>query len=412
MKETLLVVQPSDDYARRILKTTPNAVFVANNQRAKELKHHPRVIAVDLNNPTETHQTVAAWSHKHNIKFAGITTFICEAMRETAALAQALHLPFHADTLVRRTRDKHKSNIAWQREQVPTPITQKVKDLNDLLDFTAQTDGPYILKPSEGSGSAWVLRVENADGLSDAHTRITTGIKQSSYLIQQCVLGREFSADLFVERGNVHILRLTEKYLLPIQGRAGLVGAYYPANVTQTMHETMRTTFLRGVMALGVKSGIVMADGIWMRGKLYLLEMALRPGGDCLPDLCILATGYNPIHTACEVALGKPPQLPNINHPKPVAALHLMTHQSGPIQNINFDRLKKHPVVLQVEPYHLKGDTLRSWEGSYDDSILASCIVHCANPNDLPVLVEMLTKRIDIQIKLVTQHKAKMKQRT
>ena len=408
MSETPLVVQPSEDYARRILSTVPDAVFVTDTQRAKELKHHPKVIATNLNDPEETRQDVTAWASTHSVKFSGITTFICEAMSETAALAHRLKLPFHTDALVQRTRNKYKTNMAWQRERVPTPATQEVRDLNDLLDFAAQTDGPYILKPSEGSGSAWVLRVENSDDLMDAHTRITTGIDQSSYLVQQCVSGREFSADLYIERGNLHILRLTEKYLLPCQGRAGLVGAYYPAKVTDVMRDTLHATFLRGTMALGVKHGIVMVDAIWMRGKPYLLEMALRPGGDCLPDLCIHATGYDPIRTACEVALGKSPELPNIDQPKPVAALHLITDQSGIIQDINFDRLKKHPAVLHVEPYHLKGDELRSWEGSYDDSILASCIVYCAKPDDLPLLVEMLTKRIDLQVKPIVKRKERI----
>lgn len=409
MSDTLLVVQPSDDYARRILNTVPNAVFVADAPRAKELKHHPHVISVNLKDKAETAQTVIAWAHKHNTKFTGITTFICEAMSETAALAQALHLPFHSETLVQRTRDKHKSNISWQREGVPTPATQKVRDLNDLLDFATQNDGPYILKPAEGSGSAWVLHVKNADGLIDAHTRITTGSGQSSYLVQQCVSGREFSADLYIERGNVHILRLTEKYLIPYQGRAGLVGAYYPAQIPDVMRDAMHTTFLRGVMALGVKSGIVMVDGIWMRGKLYLLEMALRPGGDCLPDLCRHATGYDPIQTACEVALGKTPTAPPIDRPKPVAALHLMSTENGLIEDINFDHLKKHPVVLHVEPYHLKGDELRNWEGSYDDSILASCIVQCVKSDDLPILVEMLTKRIDLKLKPIKKRKPRIR---
>jgi hypothetical protein len=243
-----------------------------------------------------------------------------------------------------------------------------------------------------------VLRVEEHTGLADAHAQITAGLNASSYLVQQCIIGREFSADLHVERGNVHILRLTEKYLLPCQGRSGLVGAYYPAHVEKNIFETIRETFRRGSMALGIKHGIVMVDAIWSHSKLYLLEMALRPGGDCLPDLCVHATGYNPIRAACEVALGQMPDLPDIANPAPVAALHLMTNRGGRIASINFDRLKAHPVVLHVDPYHAEGEELRFWAGSYDDSILASCIVQCADRRDLPVLVEMLTKRIDLKL--------------
>lgn len=402
MTGRLLVVQPSDDYARRICRSVPDAVFLAAPERARILAAHPHVIPADLTDTNSVAEAVKTWAKKNSTTFAGITTFICEAMTETAALARNLGLRFHAETLVLRTRDKHRTSTAWKRENVPTPATGKIRDLNDLLDFAAQVDGPWILKPAGGSGSAWVLRVEDHAELADAHARIAAGLNGEPYLAQQCVSGREFSADLYVHQGDVRVLRLTEKYLLPCQGRAGLVGAYYPAQVEPVVFATMSDTFRRGTMALGIKHGIVMVDAIWSHGKLYLLEMALRPGGDCLPDLCVRATGYDPIRTACEVALGQKPAPSDIANPAPVAALHLITDRSGRIRRINFDRLKAHPVVLHVEPYHVKGDVLRCWEGSYDDSILAACVVQCADPDDLPVLVELLTKRIDLQLESET----------
>lgn len=398
MTGRLLVVQPSNDYAHRIRRSVPDAVFLATPERAHLLSAHPHVIPADLGDIPTTVETLKAWAKKNDAAFAGITTFICEAMAETAALAHSLGLRFHADALVLRTRDKHRAQSAWRRENVPTPTTRKIRDLNDLLDFTAQIDGPWILKPAGGSGSAWVLRVEDHEDLADAHARIAAGLNDEPYLAQQCISGREFSADLYVDRGDVRVLRLTEKYLLPCQGRAGLVGAYYPAQIEPTVFAAMCDTFRRGTMALGIKHGIAMVDAIWSHGKLYLLEMALRPGGDCLPDLCVRATGYDPIRTACEVALGQTPTPSDIAHPAPVAALHLIADRSGRIRRINFDRLKAHPVVLHVEPYRAKGDELRCWAGSYDDSILAACVVQCADSDDLPVLVELLTKRIDLQL--------------
>ena len=137
MTDTLIVVQPSLDYAHRVLNSIPNAVFVADKHRAKALKTCPHVIVVDLADAEQTHQKVLKWAKKNNATLAGITTFICEAMYETAALAQALNLPFHAEALVERTRNKYKSSTAWQRESVPTPATKKVHELNDLLELLA-----------------------------------------------------------------------------------------------------------------------------------------------------------------------------------------------------------------------------------------------------------------------------------
>jgi hypothetical protein len=54
--------------------------------------------------------------------------------------------------------------------------------------------------------------------------------------------------------------------------------------------------------------------------------------------------------------------------------------------------------VLEVEPYHLPGEILRCWAGSYDDRILAACLVRCTDPELLPSLVEELTGLIDLEL--------------
>jgi len=161
----------------------------------------------------------------------------------------------------------------------------------------------------------------------------------------------------------------------------------------------LEETFLRGAQALGIRRGMAMVDVILANGKPYLLEMALRPGGDCLPELCRQAIGYDPVYTACQVALGDRPPPPSTAPPKPLAALHLMTGRSGVVRSIDCGKLATHPQFDRlIEIYHQPGEEVRCWEGSYDDRILAACLARYQNPTELPGLCDEFEALIQLEL--------------
>ncbi|MBI2501876.1 MAG: ATP-grasp domain-containing protein [Candidatus Latescibacteria bacterium] len=395
---SLVVIQPSADYAARVRRHCPAALFLATPERAALLADHPRVVAADLGDPQAARRALDRYAGARQLRYRGLTCFICEYLPLAAALAPLLGVPFHSPAAIGLSRDKGRAALAWMRAGVSTPPTCLVHSEEELREFAAQHPGPWILKPTDRSGSEWVLKVEQPGELGAAHHRLEQGLEGAPYLAQGFVRGREFSADFYLEEGRARLLRLTEKYLLPQESLAGLVGAYFPARVPAALREKLLDTYQRGALALGVERGIVMVDSILNRGTPYLLEMALRPGGDCLPDLCLHTTGYDPIRAACQVALGQPPDFPDLSQPASLAALHLMTTRSGLIRAVDFSALEAHPAVVQVEPYHLPGEELRCWEGSYDDRILAACLVRCQGEEQLPPLIEELNDLIALEL--------------
>ena len=395
---SLIVVQPSADYAARVHRPFPDALLLATPERAALLADHPWVVAADLDDPAAALQALDTYRVLHSCKFRGLTCFVCDYLPLAGDLAPQLGLPFHPATAIRLSRDKSRAALAWMAAGVSTPATHLVGSEAELLTFGRTQPGPWVLKPTDRSGSEWVLKIDEASQLPDAHHRLHEGLEGAPYLAQRCVKGREFSADVYLNGGQARLLRLTEKYLLPQQGLAGLVGAYFPAQVPAEVRDRLLATFRAGALALGVEHGVVMVDAILEDEIPYLLEMALRPGGDCLPDLCIHATGYDPVETACRVALGQTPAAGQLDNPAPLAALHLIGTQSGVIRSIDFAALEAHPAVVQIEPYHLPGDTLRCWEGSYDDRILAACVARCPVTDALPALIEELRGLITLEL--------------
>lgn len=395
---SLIVLQPSADYAARVRRHCPSALFLATPERAVLLADHPRVVAADLEDPQAARQALDRYAGEQKLRYRGLTCFVCDYLPLAGELAPLLGVPFHTAAAIGLSRDKGRAALAWMSAGVCTPPTRLVRGEEELREFAIRHPGPWILKPTDRSGSEWVLKIDDAHQLPAAHRRLHQGLEGAPYLAQCFVAGREFSADIYLEQGQARLLRLTEKYLLSQEGLAGLVGAYFPARVPAALQAKLLDIYRRGALALGVERGIVMVDSILAGDTPYLLEMALRPGGDCLPDLCLHATGYDPIRAACQVALGQAPDFPDLDSPAPLAALHLMTTQSGLIRAIDFGALQAHPAVVLVEPYHLPGDEVRCWEGSYDDRILAACVVRCQGEEQLPSLIEELRDLIALEL--------------
>lgn len=403
----LVVVQPSVDYADRVRRAGFEAVLVATPERALDLPEHSRVVAAELQDPDAVLAALQRYADQHHVVYGGIVCFVCEYLPLTARLARGLGLPYHSEEAIRTSRSKGSTAAAWKGAKVPTPASREVARLEDLLDFAARHPGPWILKPVDRSGSEWVLRVDRAGDLAEADLRLTRGLTEPGappdqrvpYLVQTQARGREFGADLFLEDGALRILRLTEKYLLDEPGLAGLVGAYYPARLAAPELARLESVFLQAALALEMARGIAMVDVILTEEGPCLLEMALRPGGDCLPDLCRRALGYDPVAAACRVALGRDPGPAATSAPEPLAALHLLADRSGTIRRLDFDRLLAHPAVVELlEIYHGTGEPLRCWPGSYDERIIASCLVRCADPRELPGLCRDLPGLIDLEM--------------
>lgn len=396
---SLIVIQPSADYAARVRRHFPDALLLATPERASRLADHPRVVPADLSDPAAALRALTTYQTQHGCTYRGLTCFVCDYLALAGDLAPHLGLPFHLPEAIALSRDKGRAAGAWMAAGVPTPATRLVGSEAELLAFGQSQPGPWILKPTDRSGSEWVLRIDAAGQLPDAHRRLHEGLEGAPYLAQQLVQGREFSADVYLDaEGATSLLRLTEKYLLPQPGLAGVVGAYLPARVPAGLRDRLLTTFRAGAQALGVQRGIVMVDAIVDGDTPCLLEMALRPGGDCLPDLCRHSIGYDPIEAACRVALGQVPVPGDLDHPAPLAALHLMGTRSGVIRTIDFADLEAHPAVVQIEPYHLPGDEVRCWEGSYDDRILAACVARCPGPEQVPALLAELGALIHLEL--------------
>ncbi len=402
----LLVVQPSADYAARIQRLGVPSLLLASPERAGSLTGHD-VVAANLDHPSSALRDLRSYLVSRGVGPAGITCFVFEHLPLTAWLAARLGLSFPSEAAVQRSRIKSEAAAVWQAAGVPTPPSALVRDRNELMAFAARVDGPWILKPTDRSGSEWVLRADSTADLARADDTIVAGLATEvngnrarvPYLVQAMVTGPEVGLDLYMNDGIGQLLRVTGKCLVDEPGVAGMVGAYFPARLDRLVADALTRAAEAAVLALGCRQGLAMADVVLTPAGPCVLEVAFRPGGDCLPDLCRRALHYDPIAAACQVALGHTPTPAALTTPAPLAAVHLISPHQGRIEKLGFERLRSHPAFVELlEVYHQPGESLRVWAGSYDQRILAACLVRCDDPSELTALCRRLPELVDVEL--------------
>ncbi|MFJ3937634.1 ATP-grasp domain-containing protein [Streptomyces parvus] len=213
---------------------------------------------------------------------AAVLTLKEGAVLAAARLARALGLPGNALEAVRTIRTKDLCRDALRNAGFTQPRSTVAADLREAERFLAESggNGPWIVKPRDGMGSAGVSLVRSAHDLPAALDALG-GVRP--FLVEEFVHGEEFSAEGVMLGGVCRILGLTRK-----RTGAGFVetGHRMPAGLDATIDELARAETARAVAATGISHGIVHVE-FWTtpEGGIVLGEIHARPGGDFLHAL-------------------------------------------------------------------------------------------------------------------------------
>ena len=234
------------------------------------------------------------------IGLAGVACFDDESMALAANLAQAYGLDYPSPEAVANCRDKYRSKSLWRSQGLATPDVDKVASPEAAAAFLRRAGGPVVLKPIGGSGSELIFRCDSEADCARHFRTIAEGLAKrqghrlyepfaaegEGILAETHVPGEEYSCDFVLEGGRASVIRLTRKVCFD-QDPFGTAKAYslpgaWPDAIDRARFETMLGQSAR---ALGLEQAIGMLDFFVHDGRVVLLEMAPRPGGDCLPSL-------------------------------------------------------------------------------------------------------------------------------
>jgi biotin carboxylase len=194
---------------------------------------------------------------------------------------------------------------------------------------------PRVVKPISRMSSSGVRRVRAPGELAE----VLAGYPETEVLlVEECLLGAEYSVESLVRRGDPLWQGITRKETNEDRGVHFVETAHtVPADdldpdqiarVTETNAAVLRR--------LGVRDAITHAEYRLTEGGVMLMEVALRLPGDGITVLWSLATGSSMEERIVDVALDRP-----VRYPQPRRRVRhgFLSHPHGTLADVRGDRV-------------------------------------------------------------------------
>lgn len=260
-----------------------------------------------------------------------------------------------------RATNKHLMREAFEKMGAPSPksiLTESAEDAWNYLQNDFQTNA--ILKPSRNSGSRGIAKVTRDTAKEEFVELYHIALNESrdkSVLIEQFIEGPEFSIEIIVWNGRVHVLTVTDKKTTGAPHFVEL-GHNQPSCLTVEEVEILKEAAVAGVKALGVNNCACHAEAKLQGGKAYLMEIGARMGGDFISTvLTRLSTGVDMIAAAVNCALGIEPCLKTTSK-KQATCIRYFCPKPGKLVSISNIELLNNAHVYDWKIYHKEGDLI------------------------------------------------------
>jgi biotin carboxylase len=275
-----------------------------------------------------------AWHAEQH--FDGVLTFSESSVMTVALLAEALGLPGVGLEAARNSRNKLCMRQAHERGGVPHPAFRFVTDLPAALGAAGEFGYPVVLKPTMGTASNFVFRIDDAEQLRLRYQDATEGIERMLAYVMEAEGIDIGPHGLLVESfldGHEHLFEAVvwdgEVFLGSIVDRATIEGATFdddvhvaPTSLTDAQLEEIRQIISDAARAHGLRRSVMHAEIRFHQGRPYLVEIAIRPGGGGLDLVARTTAGYCPIRATMDVARGVRPA---ISHYQPTGVYMMGT---------------------------------------------------------------------------------------
>lgn len=284
---------------------------------------------------------------------------------EAAWLAEELGLPGNPLVTVETMVRKDLFRTFLDRNGFPVPASLTVM-AEDACDWTATgLRLPVMVKPVDGAGSTAVRRVDNWRDLGPAFAEAKSASRAGKVIIEEYVArthGPMIGGDIFVQDGKVVFWGLLDSHRSADFAPFVPTGTSYPVSLDEERLGVVKAHLQRLISALDYRTGPINVELMFGTDeKLYTIELAPRNGGNDIPRLLEMATGYDLI----AAMLGNSSDTTSVDkqHPMPVCLANAMvfSERSGTLREVKINAAY-HPYVTGCEMTRKPGERVERFD--------------------------------------------------
>ncbi|MFE4856854.1 ATP-grasp domain-containing protein [Streptomyces sp. NPDC056670] len=187
--------------------------------------------------------------------------------------------------------------------------------------------GAAIVKPTKGSGSLGVRRIESVEDVDDVWVW-SQQFELGEFQVEKLLTGPELSVESFSESGRHTIIAVTAK---DTEGGTVELGHVIPAPLSEEQLDQMRELTVRLLDAVGLEDGPAHTEIILTAEGPRVVESHTRRGGDRINDLVKMVYGVD-MEEAAYRLVGQGAPLDGHLHPaRGAAAIRFLTAAPGAV---------------------------------------------------------------------------------
>lgn len=415
----VLVVGTTPDYIDWIRNSCPGKALFLTDPVVRSSSQEPCPAPAEerlcnLSDDDQARHSLQRHLHTYGLQLDGVACFDCESMELAAVLARKFDLPYPSVQAVKNCRDKYLSKILWQKKGLNTPRFKQIGSAIEAAQFFRKLGGACVLKPLSGSGSELIFGCQDARTCEKRFRDIRQGLQQrrenrlyksfflddSVILAEALVDGDEYSCDFVLENGQAKVIRLTRKILSSSGPFGTTLGYLLPAELPISIYEDgFLQTLAASAEALGLVRAICMLDFIIHKNQMVLLELAPRPGGDCLPFLLRHHWNLDILRLLLDFSRGRPLQLNKKSDSGTCIGLRLHAGTGGTLKKIDTGQLERDKRVAQVYLKRRPGHRINMPPEDYDSWDLGHVIFHPDGHSEPQAQCRELLEKLVVEIR-------------
>ena len=233
-----------------------------------------------------------------------------------ASLREHMRLAGMNESTARHFRDKLAMRVRARQAGIAVPDFTSVFNYDQLRDFMARIEPPWVLKPRFSAGAIGIQKIYESEALWRTLDRL--GDTQSNYVLERFLPGDVFHVDSIIWQGEVQFA-ITSKYGAPPLSITQGGGTFVTRTLDPRSEESQSLQEMnRQVMvALGHGDGVAHTEFIRAHedGRFYFLETAARVAGAHIDKMIKAAAGIELWAEAARIELasirGEPYQIPD-----------------------------------------------------------------------------------------------------
>ncbi|KAF4407964.1 ATP-grasp domain-containing protein [Streptomyces lycii] len=370
---------------------------------------------------TEVEDPAAALAWARGRRFDVVLGVREQVQVALAEVARAVGAPGNPPEAVRTVRNKDRCRQALREAGLPQPEFRLCADPASARAFLDATDGPWIVKPRDASGSLGVRKVTAPEELAEAveAVRAAAAVQAGSpgtpgtpadaaaagtaasaaappggpeFIVEQFVQGPEYSVEGVFLGGEPRVLAVTEKKLLPPPNFVE-AGHVLPAALPAGLQRAFEEDVTRALKALGLRFGVFHVE-LWSTEDGPVLgEVHVRNGGDWIHLMLEYAIpGLDLFGLVIDDALGTDPGA-HAPAPTRAAAVRFLAAPPGRVTRITgWEDVLRHPAVLKADLTVAPGDLVGEIRESYDRA--GYLVVGAESPQRAAELADRLAARV------------------